>query len=161
MKIRFEWLFMGVVGVVAVSVLFAWTTATKEVDLAEQFVPAAPVEMPSTSAGQTVAKTDAQQVAVADARAAAVPMADGMQVPMITSETERAETLEQRKSALPRFLAVANENIAKVQSDIELAKANGTDALDVAAMEARLLTMQRVREQVLARNEDIRTDLRN
>lgn len=149
MKIRLEWLFMGVVGIVAIAVLLAWRAPTGDVDLAEQFAPPASVVSPAVPA-------DARHAAAADAQAAAVPPAEGLQVPMIATEAERAGTLDQRKAALPVFLAAAAESIATLQSDIERAKASGADAAEITEMEARLRTMQRVREQVLARNDDIR-----
>lgn len=152
MKIRLEWLFMGVVGIVAVAVLVAWQAPTGDFDMAGQFAPPASVESPVSPA----ATAEVRQSIVSDAQAAAVPPADGLQVPMIATEAERTGTLDQRKAALPVFLAAAAESIATLQSDIERAKTNGTDAAEIAEMEARLRTMQRVREQVLARNDDIR-----
>jgi hypothetical protein len=90
--------------------------------------------------------------AVAPAVAAAKPAAA---VPGFASPAEQLQTRELRRSALPQFLSIADSSIAKMQGDIAAARAHGAASSDIAAMESRLQDMQRMRQQVLARNSDI------
>lgn len=74
----------------------------------------------------------------------------------ITSEAVRAQTEAQRKAVMPAFLKAADEGAARLQADIDKAKASGAPAAEIAAKEAQLSKMNMLRQQVLARNSDIR-----
>ena len=73
----------------------------------------------------------------------------------IKTPEEREQTLAQRKAALPIFMKVTGESIAKLQKEINNAKSLNKPAEEIAAKEAKLHQMQEIRQQVMARNADI------
>lgn len=154
MKLRYEWLFIGAVGVVALCILIVWRAPGGERELADGMMsPTATAPMlaapPAAAVGADGDKARAEP-------APAIELLPPLTVPPLDSDAERAVTREQRQAALPVFLAAADDSIATLAADIERARAGAADAGELAEMTARLETMQRVREQVLARNADIR-----
>lgn len=164
MKMRYEWVFIGAVGVVAVCLalvwraderaagagLSAWGPATVAAGPAGNAAPGAGPATAAMTAPVTAATTTA-----APTTAAPTTAAPTMLVPPLGSDAERAQTRDQRLAALPVLLAAADQGIAALQAELEQAQARGSDAGAIAAMTARLDEMQRVRSLVLARNSDI------
>ena len=74
--------------------------------------------------------------------------------PMADS-AERERTAEQRRAALPAFIAAAEKDIGQQKARIDAAVAAGAPPAEVGAMQQRLALMESVRAQVLERNRDI------
>lgn len=72
-------------------------------------------------------------------------------------DPEKARVLKekQRREALPEFIKAADKDIARVQKEIEDARAQRAPVQTIAAKEEKLRQMQEVRQQTLARNADI------
>lgn len=154
MNIRTAWLFYAVVAVVAAALLYVGYGGARAP--AEDARAASGSEAPVAHTGTTAAPAPTAAAADAQAQpAAATPDAE-MRVAPIASDAERELTRAQRSNALPVFLKTADESIATLQADIARAVDAGVDEDEIAAMQARLATMQRVREEVLARNADVR-----
>lgn len=152
-KMRYEWVFVSAVGVVAVCLALVWRADESAAGAA--LAVSAPATVGAVSAADGVPADPGAATASLTAPATAPAMASATSVPPIGSDTERAQTRDQRLAALPVFLAAANQGIATLQAELQQAQARGADAAEIAAMTARLEHMQQVRGQVLARNDDI------
>lgn len=155
MKMRYEWVFVAAVGVVTVCLALVWRADEPAADA----VLAVAATVGDVSAGTATGDNGMPAVVDADAASAAPATAPAStsvtSVPPLGSDLERAQTRDQRRAALPVFLAAADQGIAGVQAELEQAQARGAGAAEIAALTARLEQMQRVRGQVLARNDDI------
>lgn len=119
--------------------------AAEPAGLATTAVPS-PAADPARAAAATTPSAGTAAAAVDTGLVAVQPFA---------SDAERQQTVAERRSALPAFLAAADRDIARQQEAVAQARAREAAPTELAELEARLATMQRVREQVLARNADI------
>jgi len=156
MTIPMKSVFAVVLAIVAGSIFLVSRDVQAPVaSLPQPVQPAAVVT--AAAADERPADPASQAMAATAAGAEYMPASDGgLKIPAITSDAERAETLDARKNALPVFLKAADESIAATASELETARVRGAAAEDINALEEKLRTLQRVREQVLARNNDIR-----
>lgn len=108
-----------------------------------------------TDAAVVVAKAaNPPAAAPAAAEASAAPMTA---IAPIATEEQRRSTESQRRAALPVFLKASDETVARLQHDIDSARAQGAAPAELAQKEAQLQQIQALRQQVLARNADVRS----